>query len=106
MTSGYSSKYTVVNSSTTIVTIHEWTGMDSWCPLRGTFPVGVAKISVFPDRAEPVETATVIWTDEGSDEFKKYEFDLRGVVPRGVKGATVFELTNEGQWKVQFVPDL
>lgn len=100
---GFSGEFTVINRYGKNITIHDWAGMDSWCPARGDFPPGVEAGSSFPDRKEFPESAIVIWSEEGSDARKEQEIDLRGIVPRGVKGVTQFELNKDGEWKVQFL---
>jgi len=86
------------------VRVHDWKNFDSWCPPGGSLIPDAEAGTVFPWMRDFPETTIVVWSEEGSDEMKEQEIDLRGVVPKGVEGTTHFELGADGVWTVEFIP--
>jgi len=99
----YSGEFCISSDYQTIE-VHDWKHFDSWSPGRGEVGLDGERLTSFPWREDFPDSTIVVWSEEGSDEMKEQEIDLRSVVPRGVEGTTHFELGADGVWTVEFVP--
>jgi len=99
----YSGKF-CVSSDYQPIKVHDWKRFDSWSPGRGKVGLGGETLTFFPWREDFPDSTIVVWSEDGSDEMKEQEIDLRGVVPKGVEGTTHFELGADGVWTVEFIP--
>lgn len=104
----YSGDFTVRSKFPVEIEIKEWKGFGFESPpggrAGGGYPGGGAGASFGRISSLPSQT-TVYWGEfDSNTAWKTQTIDLRGVVPRNTEGTTVFTLSEDGVWSVQFEP--
>lgn len=103
----YSGEFEVINHTKETIWIDDWQGFGRAQPSGGAVTPGTtAGSSVSFPRLDTIPDSTVVtWRVDGSNTKLRQEVSLKGVVPVGASGRTVFVLDEEGHWSVLFHRD-
>ncbi|MEI8383782.1 MAG: hypothetical protein WCJ09_26950 [Planctomycetota bacterium] len=118
LTSTYSTTYSVTSSSPGPVIVTAWDGMPSLVnPGVGiVYPSQEIDGGTFYPRQDHIPGKVVIvwhlqtdrtkyWREDKPKEVFRQEVKMAGVIPKGERGRTVFNIDKNGNWTVRFVPD-
>ena len=99
----YSGEFSVRSKFPKTIRIVDWKNFGTAQPSRGWIVSDSKSDSSFP-RLQKVPARTIVewWVEGDEHSVLTQELDLRGVIPKGKDGITVFEFSFDGKWTVRF----